>query len=154
MRKQRTEFDREKAEELRRQGFTVKEIAKQINSAEITCFKNLKETQVNKHFKELKDMEIVYEFYNKDGICIYIGQSKSFHRRLIQHKSKSNWYSEISTITCYVMDSFPDMAFMEAQLIIQKQPKYNDRIIKSKESKFIIDYNNKINYNIYGVKIN
>ena len=52
------------------------------------------------------------------------------------------------------MDSFPDMAFMEAQLIIQKQPKYNDRIVESKASKFIVNYLDKIIYDINGVKLN
>lgn len=72
----------------------------------------------------------------------------------IQHNYSSVFSKEIDTIVCYVMESFPDMAFMEAQLIIQKQPKYNDRIIESKASKFTVEYVDKIKYNIHGVKIN
>lgn len=150
----RKKFNKQKAQDLRLLGLTIKDIAQELDCAEITCYVNLKDVKVNKHFKDVSKSLVVYEFYNKNKECIYIGQSKSFHRRIIQHKSKSIWYEEIETIICYVMESFPDMVFMEAQLIIQKQPKYNDRIIESKASKFTIDYLDKITYNIYGVKLN
>lgn len=107
-----------------------------------------------KKFKETANKWIVYEFYDSDNNCIYVGQSKVFAKRFIQHNYSSSFSNDIKIIVCYIVDSFPDMAFIEAQLIIQKQPKYNNRIIESKASKFTIDYVDKITYNIYGVKLN
>jgi len=107
-----------------------------------------------KKFRETADKWIVYEFYDSNDICIYIGQSKVFDRRFVQHNYSSAFSNQIHKVVCYVMDSFPDMAFMEAQLIIQKQPKYNDRIVESKASKFTINYLDKIIYDINGVKLN
>jgi hypothetical protein len=51
------------------------------------------------------------------------------------------------------MDSFPDMAFLEAQKIIEKQPKYNIRISESCLSKFKIKHVCEIEYNIDGQKL-
>lgn len=107
-----------------------------------------------KKFKETNNRWIVYEFYDLNNNCIYIGQSKVFDKRFIQHNYTSIFSEEINIIVCYIMESFPDMAFMEAQLIIQKQPKYNDRIIESKASKFTVEYVDKVEYNVHGIKIN
>ncbi len=154
MRKSRNVYNREKAEELRLQGYSIKEIAKEIGCAEITCSVNLKNIKPVKYFKEVLNKHVVYEFYDINHNCIYVGQSKNFHRRLIQHKMKSNFYTQIKKIICYVFDSFPDMTFAEAQLIIQKEPKYNKRITGSSASQFKIDYIDKIEYNLNGVKLN
>lgn len=153
-RKSRQKFDRNKAEELRKEGYCIKEIAEKLGCAEITCYVNLKKIKPLKYFKEISNLNIVYELYDSNDNCIYIGQSKSFHRRWIQHKNKSDFYKEISKIVCYVLESFPDMAFLEAQLIILKKPKYNTRIVDSSASRFTIEYIDRIEYNINGVKIN
>jgi hypothetical protein len=153
-RKSKTEYNKEIAEELRIQGFAIKEIAKEINCAEITCFINLKNIKPLKYFKETMGYHTVYEFYDLNNDCIYIGQSKNFPNRLRQHRIKSSFYNEIKTITCYLFKSFPDMAFTEAQLIIQKQPKYNKRIAGSQLSDYIINAADKIKYNLNGVRLN
>lgn len=154
MRKSRNTYNREKAEALRLQGYSIKEISIQIDCAEITCFTNLKNIKPLKYFKEVSNKHVVYEFYDINDKCIYVGQSKNFHRRLLQHKLKSTFYMRIKKIICYIFESFPDMTFAEAQLIIQKEPEYNKRITGSNASQFQINYIEKIEYNMNGVKLN
>lgn len=107
----------------------------------------------NRKFEETYNQWIVYEFYNCNNICIYVGQSKVFAKRFIQHQYDKRITDKIHRIVCYVMASFPDMAFLEAQKIIEKQPKYNTRISESCLSKFEIKYVCQIEYNIDGQKL-
>jgi len=109
-----------------------------------------KEKPRNRKFEETYNHWIVYEFYDHEDVCLYVGQSKSFAKRFIQHKYIEKITDRIKRITCYVMASFPDMAFLEAQKIIEKQPKYNTRISESCLSKFSITYITKLEYDING----
>lgn len=104
-------------------------------------------------FDKTRGMHIVYEFYNIEDECIYIGQTINFMQRLNDHRCNSKFYSEIVRIVCNVAESLPDMTFLEAQYIIQKKPKYNQRIIGSKESRFKIDYLQRVEYDIEGVEL-
>jgi len=107
----------------------------------------------NRKFEETYDKWVVYEFYDNNNICIYVGQSKVFAKRFIQHNYDKRITDKIKRIVCYIMDSFPDMAFLEAQKIIEKQPKYNTRISESSLSKFEIPYTYKIEYDFNGQKL-
>ena len=125
----------------------------------IECKKSIRKSKSkikikNRKFEETYNQWVVYEFYDYNDICIYVGQSKVFAKRFIQHNYDKRITDEIKTIVCYIMDSFPDMAFLEAQKIIEKQPKYNTRISESCLSKFDINYVHKIKYNINGQKLN
>lgn len=105
-------------------------------------------------FKEIRNMNIVYEFYNVDNECIYIGQSKEFYARFREHKLRSKFYNEVHKIKCHVLNSFPEMVFHEAQLIIIKQPKYNTRIISAQKSMIEIPILFEIEYDVNGLKLN
>jgi len=154
MRKPRNKFNRAEAEKLRKEGYNLHEIAQKLDLATGTCAKNLRNIEVVRYYKEAEDKFVVYECYDISNTCIYVGQSYSLYARLSQHRLKSSFYSEITKIVCYVLDSFPDMAFLEAQMIIQKQPKYNIRIINSKESIFTVHFIERIEFNMNGVRIN
>lgn len=103
-----------------------------------------------KKFELTKNKWIVYELYDINRECIYVGQSKVFSKRIIQHAYSSSFYGEIKTIVCYIMESFPDMAFLEAQLIVELQPKYNVRILESTTSRFNVEYVQRLKYTIEG----
>lgn len=103
-----------------------------------------------KMFSKTLGKYIVYEFVDINDKSIYIGQSVNFVKRLIQHKKNSAFYSQISKIRCYIMESIPDMTFLEAQLIILNKPKYNKKLIGEEASKNTIQYTAKLIYNIAG----
>lgn len=104
-------------------------------------------------FDKTRGMHIVYEFYNINEECIYIGQSVNFIQRLNDHKCNAVFYKEITRIVCNITESLPDMTFLEAQYIIQKKPKYNQRIIGAIESRFKIDCLQRVEYDIEGVEL-
>jgi predicted GIY-YIG superfamily endonuclease len=81
-----------------------------------------------KIFNEVDKLLVVYEIYDNQQNCIYIGQSCNFIKRWFQHKKNKNIAENTNLITISSFLSYPDMVFYEAQQIIQKQPKYNKRI--------------------------
>lgn len=101
-----------------------------------------------KKYHETINKYIVYEFYNLDNECIYIGQSFTFHRRLISHMYHSKFANEIRTIKCNVFNNYPDMVFYEAQLIIKCKPKYNSLAVNSPASLNSIEPLETIEYTI------
>jgi hypothetical protein len=152
MRKKPVKFDHQKARTLRDSGLTLEEIGKELNCATITCAKHLANYNP-KSFETTENLPLVYEFLDSKGEVIYIGQSIGISRRMLQHKHKSSFYCEIETIICYCFESFPDMAFYEAQCIINKKPKYNVKIKESVPSKHNIEPVRKLVFNIRGFKI-
>lgn len=104
-------------------------------------------------FDKVRGKYVVYEFYNVDDQCIYVGQTLNFIQRVHDHKSNSKFYKEITRIICSVTESLPDMTFLEAQYIIQKKPKYNQRIIGAIASRFKIDCLQIIEYDVEGIEL-
>ena len=105
-------------------------------------------------FDKVRRKYIVYEFYDENNQCLYIGQSLNFINRMCEHKSDSLFYVQIKTIKCNILNSLPDMVFLEAQYIIQKKPLYNKRISGAIQSDHSIEPIDVIEYYIDGSEIN
>lgn len=104
-------------------------------------------------FDATRGSHVVYQFYDINDECIYVGQSVNFIRRLNDHKTKNVFYTQITRIVCNIVESYPDMIFLEAQLIIKLSPKYNKQIIGAKPSNLIVNNIKRFEYDIEGVEL-
>lgn len=69
-------------------------------------------------------MADLYRHFDKDGRLLYVGISLSAVHRLIQHKSTSHWFDEISKITIEKVDKFK-IREVEKKAIEKEKPLYN-----------------------------
>lgn len=104
-------------------------------------------------FDQTRGNHVVYQFYDINDECIYVGQSINFIRRLNDHKVSNVFYSQITKIVCNIVESYPDMIFLEAQLIIEIKPKYNKQVIGAIASKSKIYVTKIVEYDIEGVEL-
>lgn len=151
--KTRNKFDKKAAVQLRLEGKSIKDIAEEINCAEITCYIGLKDIKVNRYFKETKGCKVVYKLLNIQKECIYVGQTTDFLKRWASHRVNSKFFDEVLYVVCYVVETNPDMAFIEAQLIAIDLPKYNKRLVDSSPSKHKIPYLKMLVYNLNGTLV-
>lgn len=77
---------------------------------------------------DLKPLFVVYEFYNENNECLYVGKSRDFYSRLWQHlydKEKKVVEEEISYIKFTYLKNIADQALVEVYKILKNRPKYN-----------------------------
>lgn len=101
------------------------------------ALKQVMETEVEAHIqsliKSLPDQPGVYQFYDKNGIIIYIGKAKNLKKRVSSYFNKRNFDSykikvlvgKIWEIKHIVVSSEPDALLLENNLIKKHQPRYN-----------------------------
>jgi hypothetical protein len=70
----------------------------------------------------------VYAFFDKDGNCLYVGQSVSVPTRIRAHRKKP-WYSKVVTRRVLRLKTDDDRLTREAVLILSNRPS-NNRAIK------------------------
>lgn len=104
-------------------------------------------------FKEIELKFVVYELLDLKGNCLYIGQSRNFNKRIIQH-NKSGLTNQCNLIRVHVMACYPDCAFLEAQLIAIYKPQFNKKIMGLTESNYSIEPVYTVYYNLNGDRVN
>lgn len=69
--------------------------------------------------------QFLYRHFDKDGILLYVGISISTLHRLSQHKRKSSWFHNISSVTIEKFDSRKEVLAAEKEAIQNGKPLYN-----------------------------
>ncbi|WP_456379566.1 excinuclease ABC subunit UvrC [Lutibacter sp.] len=82
--------------------------------------------------KTLPTQPGVYQFYDKNGIILYVGKAKSLKKRVASYFTKNHAYGKtkilvkkIATIKHIVVDTETDALLLENNLIKKYQPRYN-----------------------------
>ncbi len=77
----------------------------------------------------------VYQFFDEEGVVIYVGKAKSLRKRVLSYFSKKHEYrktqimvSKIREIKHVVVETEQDALLLENTLIKEWQPKYNIRL--------------------------
>jgi len=81
----------------------------------------------------LPDQPGVYQFYDKQGIIIYVGKAKNLKKRVSSYFGKKKFESykhkvlvqKVSDVKCIVVESESDALLLENTLIKKHQPRYN-----------------------------
>ena len=81
----------------------------------------------------LPDKPGIYQYYDKDGILLYIGKAKSLKKRVGSYFSKEKFdsgktavmFRKIADIKTIVVDTEMDALLLENNLIKKYQPRYN-----------------------------
>lgn len=82
----------------------------------------------------------VYILYDSKGVCLYVGASKDYKRRINSHRSKE-WGSSISKVELYWVWSDEESLFeMERQFISEKKPLFNVMSNSEYDEKICNDY--------------
>ena len=99
--------------------------------------KNLMLEEIRKHIKEqvsaLPMLPGVYQFFNKDGVIIYVGKAKSLRQRVSSYFVESKEHSvkvrimirHIVNIEHIIVSSESDALLLENNLIKRLKPRYN-----------------------------
>jgi len=91
------------------------------------------ESQIKTHIKSLPDQPGVYQFYDKNGVIIYIGKAKNLKKRVSSYFNKRKFESfkikvlvdKIADIKYVIVNNEPDALLLENNLIKKHQPRYN-----------------------------
>lgn len=82
--------------------------------------------------KTLPERPGVYQYFNGDGIIIYVGKAKNIKKRVSSYFTRSNHSGKVKVlvkmvadIKCIVTDTELDALLLENNLIKKYQPKYN-----------------------------
>lgn len=67
----------------------------------------------------------LYRHFNSKNDLLYVGISINVLRRLLQHKSSSNWFDIITYVTITRFNSHTEAIKAERKAIINENPKYN-----------------------------
>ena len=74
----------------------------------------------------------VYQYYDKNGIILYIGKAKNLKRRVSSYFSKKHenlktkiLVSKIINVDCIIVETEIDALLLENNLIKKHQPRYN-----------------------------
>ena len=62
-----------------------------------------------------------YSFYNRLGVCLYVGQSKNLKKRYIAHKSTCDYFDNVHFIGIWQCNQ-RDMDLIEEWLFVKLQP--------------------------------
>lgn len=94
--------------------------------------------------KRIPEKPGVYQYFDKDGIIIYVGKAKNLHRRVNSYFNKDHQSSKtrqlvahIADIRYVVVDSEQDAFLLENNLIKEHQPRYNILLKDGKSYPFI-----------------
>jgi len=91
------------------------------------------EPHIYSFIKALPDKPGVYQFYDKNGVIIYIGKAKNLKKRVASYFNKRKFESfkikvlvnKISEIKYIIVNNEPDALLLENNLIKKHQPRYN-----------------------------
>jgi excinuclease ABC subunit C len=91
------------------------------------------ENQIQSHIKSIPDQPGVYQFYDKNGVIIYIGKAKNLKKRVSSYFNKKKFESfkikvlvdKIREIKYVIVNNEPDALLLENNLIKKHQPRYN-----------------------------
>lgn len=82
-----------------------------------------------KNYEKLNDHSGIYIFYDKEGVVLYVGQTKNFYTRLKSHlagRDNSRWFSaDIHEIHIYYVAGEYEREIYETFAIREFQPAYN-----------------------------
>lgn len=93
---------------------------------------NERSEHINALLKQIPHQPGVYQYFNDEGVIIYVGKAKDLHRRVNSYFQKDNQSSKtrqlvthIRDIRYVVVESEQDAFLLENNLIKQYQPHYN-----------------------------
>jgi len=82
--------------------------------------------------KTLPTQPGVYQYYDKNGVILYVGKAKNLKKRVLSYFTKNHEYGKtkilvkkIATIKHIVVDTETDALLLENNLIKKYQPRYN-----------------------------
>ena len=85
----------------------------------------------------------VYQYFNKEGVIIYVGKAKNLKRRVSSYFNKNNQsiktsmlVKQIEDLKYFIVESEEDALHLENSMIKEHQPKYN---ILLKDDKTYLD---------------
>jgi predicted GIY-YIG superfamily endonuclease len=67
----------------------------------------------------------LYRFFDCANDLLYVGITKSFGQRWLNHSQKKPWWSEVRSHTAEWLDSRHEAEAAEKQAVISERPKYN-----------------------------
>jgi predicted GIY-YIG superfamily endonuclease len=67
----------------------------------------------------------VYRAYDADRVLLYVGVSKNFGGRWLQHAREKSWWSEVKTQTIEWFEDEPSAYAAETEAIRDENPAYN-----------------------------
>jgi len=90
-------------------------------------------TEIQNILSTLEDRPGVYQFYDKDGLLLYVGKAKSLKKRVSSYFQKERHENgkttvlvrKIADIKTIVVDTELDALLLENSLIKKHQPRYN-----------------------------
>ena len=92
----------------------------------------MKTSSIKIQVKTLPDLPGVYQFFNKEGVIIYIGKAKNLKKRATSYFAKNHdnnkvklLVKNINRIETIVVETEMDALLLENSLIKKHQPKYN-----------------------------
>ena len=92
----------------------------------------MKTSSIKIQVKTLPDLPGVYQFFNKEGVIIYIGKAKNLKKRVASYFAKNHdnnrvklLVKNIDRIETIVVETEMDALLLENSLIKKHQPKYN-----------------------------
>ncbi|MBQ7210339.1 MAG: excinuclease ABC subunit C [Paludibacteraceae bacterium] len=92
----------------------------------------MSKTELKNIIRKIPELPGVYQYFNEDGVIIYVGKAKNLHRRVSSYFNKKGLnrktkklVENISDIKYIVVESEQDAFLLENNLIKQYQPKYN-----------------------------
>lgn len=77
-------------------------------------------------------MTCVYKHYDTDGRLLYIGSTRKFPSRTMEHEAASRWYRLVAQIKIEKFESMSDALARERELIELKKPPFNIAHIRKK----------------------
>lgn len=82
------------------------------------------------------EQTVLYRYFDKDDVLLYVGISNNFILRLYQHERDKGWAEYISSIT---LSRFPDRKaalFAEYNAILNENPVHNKQCYAPREKPF------------------
>lgn len=67
----------------------------------------------------------LYRHFDADGKLLYVGVSLSSVKRLMEHRSSSHWFPDISTVTIEKFPSREEVLQAERRAILEENPIHN-----------------------------
>ncbi len=93
---------------------------------------NERSGHINALLKQIPHQPGVYQYFNDEGVIIYVGKAKDLHRRVNSYFQKDNQSSKTRQLVAHIRDiryvvveSEQDAFLLENNLIKQYQPHYN-----------------------------
>lgn len=67
----------------------------------------------------------LYRFFNAEDVLLYVGITKNFGQRWINHASSKPWWTEAQRHTAEWFETRCDAAAAEKRAVVDERPKYN-----------------------------